>query len=117
MSENYFDSFDIDRGAQSLLKALRMHKAGDVAGARAEITWVTEKYMSVDVFLMRLFEMVGDKELAKLIPALHALTGKKFHSRLINRLVVNRKYISTQTLLEHIDYAGIKGQMMVMVIE
>lgn len=116
-ADNYFDLFDTKRGAQSLLKALRLHKAGDVAGAEAEIAWIYDKLMSLDVFLLELFKLVGDKELSKFIPALHALTGKKFHSRLIHRLVVNRKYISTQALLEHMEYVGIKGQMMVLVIE
>lgn len=114
---DFFDLFDVKRGAQSLLKALRMHKSGDVAGAKVEIAWITEKLFSLDVFLIELFDQVGDKELAKLIPALHSLTGKKFHSRLLHRLIANRKYISTSALIDHMDYVGIKGQMMVPVLE
>ena len=116
-TENYFDLFDTQRGSQSLLKALRLHKGGDVAGAESEIAWIYDKLMSLDVFLLELFNSIGDKELAKLIPALHAITGKKFHSRLMYRLVVNRKYLSAEALLEHNEFAGIKGQMMVHVIE
>jgi hypothetical protein len=116
-TNDYFDLFDTKRGAQSLLKALRLHKAGDVAGGETEISWMYDKLMSQDVFLLELFNLIGDKELSKLIPALHAITGKKFHSRLMNRLLVNRKYISAQAMLEHIEYAGIKGQVMVHVIE
>ena len=114
---DFFDLFDVKRGAQSLLKALRMHKSGDVVGAKAEIAWITEKIFSLDIFLIELFDQVGDKELAKLTPVLHSLTGKKFHSRLLQRLIAKRKYISTGALIDHMDYVGIKGQMMAPVLE
>lgn len=117
VERDFFDLFDIKAGAQSLLKALRMHKSGDVQGAKSEIAWINEKLFSLDVFLIALFDLVGDKELAKLIPALHSMTGKKFHSRLLHRLITHRKYISTAALIEHIDYVGIKGQMLVPVLE
>jgi hypothetical protein len=117
VTSDYFDYFDVSRGAQSLLRGLRMQKAGDIEGATAELAWLSEKFMSIDVFLLELFKLIGDKELSKLMPALYSVTGKKVHSRLVTRSIVKKKYISTAALLDHMGYSGIKGQMMAPVIE
>jgi len=117
VASDYFDYFDVDRGANSLLKGLRMHKAGDIDGAKTELSWLSEKFMSIDVFLLELFKLIGDKELSKLMPALYSVTGKKVHSRLVTRTIVKKKTISAAALIDYMGYAGIKGQMMAPVIE
>jgi len=110
-----FDIYNVEDGAQSILKALRLLKDGDLEAAEAERAWMKDK--SIDVYVARLITSIGDKELSKLVIHLCNITGNKFHTRLKQQLLISRKFLSLRVAQEKYSRAFLSGRFLADVLE
>ena len=110
-----FDLHNVEDGAQSILKALRLLKDGNVDAAEAERAWMKDK--SIDVYVARLISTIGDRELSKLVLYLCDVTGNKFHTRLKQQLLISRKYLSLRKVQERYSKAFLSGRFLADVLE
>ena len=110
-----FDLYNADEGAQSILRVLRLYKEGKVDAAKKEGAWMEDK--SIDVYVAQLISNIGDKELSKLVGFLGDFTGKKFHVRLKQQLLLSRKLLSLKEFQAKYSAVTLSGRFLADLLE